>query len=90
MDDVAFEVELQRSGRRVRVEPGTSVLAALLTVTDVDFSCQKGECGTCVQTVVAGVPLHRDTVLSPRAKEAGNRIAVCVSWSTSPVLVLDL
>jgi ferredoxin len=85
-----FTVELARSGTSVEVPPGTSMLEALLGVTEVDFSCRRGECGTCVQKVVEGIPLHRDTVLSPRAKEAGKRIAVCVSRSQTPVLVLDL
>ncbi|SHG97889.1 2Fe-2S iron-sulfur cluster binding domain-containing protein [Jatrophihabitans endophyticus] len=86
----SFVVELARSGRQVRVAADTTILQALLAVEPVDFQCLRGECGTCVQRVVAGTPAHRDTVLSPRAKAANKRIAICVSRSRTPVLVLDL
>ena len=86
----SFTVELRRSDRRVEVTAGQSILDALDGVVDVDFFCRRGVCGTCVQHVVEGLPLHRDTVLSERAKQANRRIAVCVSRSRTDVLVLDL
>lgn len=76
--------------RRVRVASDQSILQALDGIVDVDFFCRRGECGTCVQHVVSGLPDHRDSVLSDRAKQANRRIAICVSRSQSPLLVLDL
>lgn len=89
--DVEFVVELRRSGLQLGVASSETVLEAILTVKDdVDFSCMRGECGSCVTTVIEGEIIHRDTVLSPRARAAGKRMAICVSRSATPRLVLDL
>jgi ferredoxin len=56
---------------------------------EVDYFCRRGECATCVQTVVEGTPLHKDSVLSDRAR-ANGKIIICVSRSLSDRLVLDL
>jgi vanillate O-demethylase ferredoxin subunit len=89
--DRPFTVELRKTGVSVEVAPGQTILAAvLLVVGHVDYYCLRGDCGTCVQTVLEGVPLHRDTVLSQRAREAGKRITICVSRSSTDTLVLDL
>lgn len=86
-----FEIELRRTGTVVRVPADRSALAAVREqVPSAEFDCLRGECGACVATVLDGVPDHRDTVLSDRAKEAGKRIILCVSRSATPRLVLDL
>lgn len=87
-----FDVALVRSRRRVRVAADQTILQAIegLGTVAVDFFCRRGDCGTCVQHVVAGRPDHRDTVLSERAKQANKRIAICVSRSQTPLLELDL
>ena len=90
-EERAFTVELRRTGVSVDVAPGQTILAAVLPLVEgVSFNCLRGDCGTCVQTVLEGEPLHRDTVLSPRAKQAGKRITICVSRSRTDRLVLDL
>jgi vanillate O-demethylase ferredoxin subunit len=91
MDNTPFMVELRRSGLTLPVPEDRTLLDVVReAVPEVDFNCLLGECGACVSPVLEGEPLHRDTVLSARAKAAGRRIALCVSRSRSAVLVLDL
>ncbi|MDQ1103606.1 2Fe-2S iron-sulfur cluster-binding protein [Nocardioides zeae] len=91
VDDRAFTVELRRSGLEVEVPAGSTILETLRPlVTGLSWNCLDGVCGTCTQTILDGVPDHRDTVLSPRAKQAGKRITICVSRSRTDTLVLDL
>jgi ferredoxin len=87
----AFDVVLRRSGRRVHVGPGTSVLAALQAAgVAVLDSCREGTCGTCETPVLAGRPDHRDSVLDDAERAANASMLVCVSRSLTPVLELDL
>ena len=88
--DTSFEVVLARSGSRLPVPADRSLLDVVEQVVPVEFTCRAGECGSCVSTVLEGVPDFRNTVLSPRARAAGRRIALCVDRSATPVLVLDL
>jgi vanillate O-demethylase ferredoxin subunit len=86
-----FVVELARSGIEVRVPPGCSILDALmLEGIDAPYSCYEGLCGTCETHVLAGVPDHRDNLLSDKAKAEGKTILICCSGSKSERLVLDL
>ena len=86
-----FEVTLARSGRTLPVGAEDSLLdvvnragAGLLS------TCREGTCGTCEATVVAGVPEHRDAVLSLEEQLAGTTIMTCVSRCRGDRLVLDL
>ncbi|MDA3629363.1 PDR/VanB family oxidoreductase [Saccharopolyspora sp. WRP15-2] len=89
--DESFEVVCGNSGVRVPVAPGTSVLDALAASgIDVPNSCQEGVCGTCETKVLGGEPEHRDHVLSPAEREAGDTMMICVSRCRSAELVLDL
>lgn len=89
--EASFDIELVRTGRVVTVEPGRSVATvireagvALLT------SCERGVCGTCETTVLAGVPDHRDALLDADDRESGTCMFPCVSRSVTDRLVLDL
>jgi len=84
-----FAVVCDRSGTRVDVGPGESVLEALGDAgLDVPSSCQEGICGTCETRVVSGEVDHRDFLLSDG--ERADRMLVCVSRSSGGELVLDL
>ncbi len=84
-------VELARSGVEVKVPAGCSILDALmLEGIDAPYSCYEGLCGTCETHVLAGVPDHRDNLLSDKAKAEGKTILICCSGSKSERLVLDL
>jgi ferredoxin-NADP reductase len=88
---VSYVAELRSSGRTFTVTPAKSLLQTLLDAgIDVDHSCQEGVCGTCETAVIAGVPDHRDSVLSANEKASGKVIMVCVSGCKSERLVLDL
>jgi ferredoxin-NADP reductase len=87
----AFEVELARTGRRVRVGPGASVLEALGGAgVEVLSSCRQGICGTCETTVLSGRPDHRDSLLDDDERAANDCMYPCVSRSLDDRLVLDL
>ncbi|MFT3907565.1 MAG: PDR/VanB family oxidoreductase [Steroidobacteraceae bacterium] len=86
-----FDVELHRSGRVIRVPPGRSILDTLLeSGMDLPRSCRSGVCGTCETTVIAGIPDHRDQVLSARERASNSKIMICCSGSLGEKLVLDL
>ncbi|MFH9724957.1 PDR/VanB family oxidoreductase [Streptomyces sp. NPDC017254] len=86
-----FEVELRRSGRTLRVEPGRTLLDAVREVVPgVPYSCEEGYCGTCETKVIAGTPEHHDSVLGEDEKAAGATMMICVGRSRGARLVLDL
>lgn len=86
-----YEVVLNRSGKRLAVAPGKTLLDTLLDHdVSVPYACSNGICGTCLTGVVSGTPDHRDEFLSPDEKELGRSMMVCCSGSRSAVLVLDL
>ncbi|WP_244206606.1 PDR/VanB family oxidoreductase [Streptomyces swartbergensis] len=87
----AFEVHLAQSDLTLSVSPDRSILAAVEEAgIGVLSSCQEGTCGTCETTVLEGEPDHRDSVLDSAAREAGDRMMICVSRSCTKRLVLDL
>ncbi|MFJ9037067.1 PDR/VanB family oxidoreductase [Streptomyces sp. NPDC102406] len=89
--DRPFEVELARSGRTVTVPADRTILAALRDAgIEVLYSCAEGTCGTCETDVLGGEIDHRDSVLSPQEKAAGETLMVCVSRAKGPRLTLDL
>ncbi|SFU16832.1 vanillate O-demethylase ferredoxin subunit [Mesorhizobium sp. YR577] len=89
--DGAFDVFLTKTGSTVRVEAEESILQALGRAgVLVETSCEMGICGTCLATVLQGVPDHRDEFLTDGEKAANDRMCLCVSRSREPLLVLDL
>ena len=90
-DDTTIEVELALSGRTLTVPPGTPILAAVEEAgVQVLSSCREGTCGTCETTVLAGVPDHRDSLLTEEERAAGDTMMICVSRARTPRLVLEL
>jgi ferredoxin-NADP reductase len=86
-----FEVEVASSGEVIAVRPGESVLACLRKAGhEILSSCEEGTCGTCETGVLAGVPEHRDTVLTEAERAAGDVMMICVSRAQTPRLRLDL
>lgn len=87
----SFVVELAASGGEVEVGPGQSILDAVRDrLPDVLSSCEEGYCGTCETRVIDGLPLHRDTVLTPSEQESNETMMICVGRSCSKRLILDL
>lgn len=86
-----FEIELRRSGRVLAVPPGKSILDTLLEhKVSVSFSCSEGVCGSCMTTVIDGIPDHRDQFLTDEEKAGNDCMMICCSGARSPRLVLDL
>lgn len=86
-----FTLVLARSGSRLTVPRGSTVLQALLAHgVDVPYSCEQGICGACETKVLSGEPDHRDQILSNEERAAGKTMMVCCSGSRSDELVLDL
>ena len=86
-----FTLQLARSGMTVAVEPGKTMLGALLAAgIKVPWSCKEGVCGACETMVLEGTPDHRDQVLSTSERALNDRVMVCCSGSKSETLVLDL
>jgi tetrachlorobenzoquinone reductase len=86
-----FVVQLARSGKEVIVEPGNSILKALREAGyNVPYSCESGICGTCEMRVLAGIPDHRDNILTDAERALNTKIMICCSGSLGDRLVLDL
>lgn len=88
-DDVAFEVELKKSGKTVSVPQDRSILEALRDAgVATSSSCESGTCGTCRIRLLEGEADHRDMVLMNEEKR--DNIMICISRAKSGRLVLDL
>ena len=86
-----FDVVLAKSGRRLAVPVGKSILNTLLeNEIDAPYSCTEGVCGACKVSVIGGVPDHRDQVLTKAEQEANQLVMICCSGSRTPSLVIDL
>lgn len=89
--DGPFELELRRSGRVIPVAADCSAAQALLDAgVDVALSCEQGVCGTCLTTVLAGEPDHRDLYLTEDEHAKNDVFLPCCSRARTPRLVLDL
>jgi vanillate O-demethylase ferredoxin subunit len=87
----AFEVQIASTGKTYEIPADLSIVKALrLHGIEIPTSCEEGICGTCLTSVLEGVPDHRDFILSPKEKVRNNQMTPCCSRSKSPKLVLDL
>jgi ferredoxin-NADP reductase len=86
-----FMVELARSGLRLEVRPGQTIVQVVVGAgIDVLSQCTQGYCGTCETRVLSGTPDHRDVVLTRAEKASNTTMMICCSRSLTPKLVLDL
>lgn len=86
-----YELVLARSGRRLQVIAGQTMLDTLLEAgIDVPFSCTQGICGSCRIGVIDGRPDHRDECLTDDERQSQRCVIACCSGSRSAVLTLDL
>lgn len=87
--DLPVELELRASGITLPVQPARPLLAAIDSAGIwAPSECRRGECSTCVTTIVEGEGVHRDHCLIPAQRS--NSICTCVSLATGKGLVLDI
>ena len=88
--DRAFVVETA-DGVEIEVRADQTILEAL-TAAGIPMlsSCQEGICGTCETSVIAGVPDHRDQLLSEDERASGAMMMPCVSRCIGERITLDL
>ena len=88
-NDRPFLVRLARSGEKVEIPIGKSILEMLRSRGhSLASSCESGTCGTCKTKYLAGDPDHRDLVL--HETEKSDFVMICVSRANSDSLTLDL
>ena len=84
-------MKLARSNRTIVVQPGKTILDALLDAgINANYACAEGVCGTCETKVIEGIPDHRDLFLSKEEQATNKTMMICCSGSKSSALVLDL
>ena len=86
-----FDVIDTASGRSISVPAGVSALSALeYAGYRVPNMCRQGVCGECRLSVTAGVPVHRDMVLTDDERSAGTSWLPCVSRCEGETLEVAL
>lgn len=86
-----FDVEFRGSGITAHVPEDSTILdVALEAGIDIEYSCMSGTCGSCVATVLDGVPDHRDEYLTEEEQGCGKSMLICCSGCRVGPLVLDL
>ncbi|MDB5916496.1 MAG: oxidoreductase, partial [Massilia sp.] len=89
--DTAFDVRLASSGQVFTIPVGRTVVGVLAeNGIDIPVSCEQGVCGTCLTSVLDGVPDHRDVYLTDEERAANDQFTPCCSRSKSAMLSLDL
>ncbi len=89
--DQVFTIKIQSTGAMVEVPVGqTAVQALSASGIDVLVSCEQGHCGSCLTSVLEGIPDHRDQFMLPEEHEKNDAFTPCCSRSLTPCLVLDL
>ncbi|HEY3572241.1 MAG TPA: PDR/VanB family oxidoreductase [Arthrobacter sp.] len=90
-DGEPFTVNLARSGLKLDVPAGVSLLETLEKAgKTIPNMCRKGICGECALPVLRGTPQHRDLYLTEQEKSENTTMMCCVSRSEDPELELDL
>lgn len=83
----AFEVELKKKGKVVKVGEEQTLLEVLREVgMEIESSCEVGNCGTCRVEVCGGQVEHRGGALSKEEKEEGGVLS-CVSRGVGKIVI---
>jgi tetrachlorobenzoquinone reductase len=86
-----FVVRLARFDKEFLIPPGKSILEVLRAAGfNLPYSCQEGLCGSCETKVIAGIPDHRDSVLTQSERAANDTMMICCGGSKTEKLVLDI
>jgi ferredoxin-NADP reductase len=87
-----FEVVCALSKISFTVPPDRSILDLVRERVDAEYpySCTEGYCGSCATRVVAGLPDHRDDILTEDERAQNKIMMICVGRSRTARLVLAL
>jgi ferredoxin-NADP reductase len=87
-----FSVTCALSSISFTVPPDRSILDLVRERVDpkYPYSCTEGYCGSCTTRVLAGIPDHRDEILTDEERAENNVMMICVDRSLTEQLVLDL
>jgi ferredoxin-NADP reductase len=86
-----FTVECAQSRKQFFIPPGRKILHVLREGgVQVSSSCEEGICGACEVSVLAGVPDHRDAILTEAERQENKTMFVCCSGARTGKLVLDI
>jgi len=89
--DSSFEVQIASTGLVVQVAADESIIEALARHdVFIETSCEQGICGSCLTSILEGVPEHRDLYLSEQEKKANNQFLPCCARAKTKRLILDL
>lgn len=84
----AFQVELKKSNKQLKVPADTSLLEVLLqNGVKIPHSCRVGGCGTCEVKVEEGQIVHFDSFLTEEQKGANQTMLSCVSRGKGKVVL---
>ena len=87
----SFEIQLASSGKVLSVPADRSAAQVLIEAgIKVQLSCEQGVCGSCLTSVLEGIPEHRDMFLTPAERAANDQFTPCCSRARTQRLVLDL
>lgn len=88
--DTEFIVYCQKSDEELVIPSDESLLmAADFAGIEISGDCMEGTCGACETRVIEGEIIHRDSVLSQKARAEGETMMICVSRARGRI-VLDL
>jgi ferredoxin-NADP reductase len=88
--DQPIEVTIRSTGQTLTVQPGTLILDAILAAgVDSNYDCRMGICGSCAVKVLDGESDKRDSVLTTSEHVDEKLMCTCVSWASTPKIVLD-
>lgn len=91
VQEQGYQVRLAKSGITIEVPADKPMIEALEDAgIEVPFSCREGVCGVCEARVLDGKPDHRDSVLTERERDSGQKMMVCVSGCKGASLTLDM
>lgn len=90
-EDRAFQIQVNSTGDTHTVPVDKSIVEVLTEIgIDIPVSCEQGICGTCLTSVLQGVPDHRDLVLTDEEHADNDQMTLCCSRALTDLLVLDL
>lgn len=90
-EELPFELQVKGDPRIIQVLRGVTAVEALSEAGfEIPTSCAQGVCGTCITTVLEGVPDHRDSYFTDEERAKNDCFTPCCSRAKSRRLVIEL